>query len=87
MNAVEAVILSGTISVSDDCELTCRDFGYVECAELTDLATIWKAYAGDGKMVYEVWRHLRTCPHCAANREAVAKWREWRDIRIQETME
>lgn len=74
-----------------DHEQTVYDFGYVDCAPpagvepkpsdpqyLSMLVKAWVSdYAGDGEMVYEVWRHMENCPRCIANRRAVVKWREW----------
>ena len=61
-----------------DYKKTAHAFGYADCEELTDLVVVWQAYAGDGEMVYEVWRHLVACPQCAENRWAVQNWREWK---------
>jgi hypothetical protein len=59
--------------------LTVYDFGYRDCGELTDLATIWLAYPGRDMMM-EVWKHMQLCPLCLLNWQAREAWRKWKEV-------
>jgi len=60
-------------------DLTAADFGWLLCPDLDALVTVWVEYHWD----MDIWRqdlkpHLLTCTRCEANRQAAAKYREWK---------